>query len=709
NDIEDLLTKALTRLREKPDGKAAELLLAECMNKLGIRTDDLNTLYFSQVFSEPIDLDNLLNLQHKVIEGMNTDPMKIIPNFELFTRVYRQAPEDIQPAILTHFNETIHKLSPSLREDLTNYCFLVGTKAIRILKDKRDLIASIAETCQLNPGPMPKMTSQTSLRPLIFHTPCHKNDSNIHNRSYSEMELIEHALELGLRKLSATYGNEPIQPIFMGVEWAAIALSPNELLKQLDSLAALSLKYPDVLLIPGSIAWAAGEEDHTLAFNTLPVFKGGSLLGLYHKQHESMDIDTIADELGIPKNQIQWPANQLKQLSSLNTSVFRDGATAIATEICCDHAHSTAYHQYAARYPQGQGVDVHLLTAHGSSVNPNMLIAKEGGRMAYIDRSSAGQMSTATIQKKEQRTNLKDKQSSQSNNESFLGNFRTTTAENRTTENNIAMESATLSVSPQGEGLMGLINSIADELDLEPSDLRKELSSHLIEWIGESQQNPILVPENTQFSNPDIMSHFLEKISKRYLFPNPASIFASASGLSSLDLTSEQLADVLTQDQLLRLVSDVYHVQVCSVTDMASIPVQVHGPGGAHILADKFRTIIISEDTKDNIFGSVTVPEYKTPSLPSPREQITKEITEAYQKDASSTMETLLDTNTSFHNWVAKIHTEQDQEEKIPNQVRIALEGNVISTERALLLENLKEIASSLPPRKTQESSWFGW
>ena len=208
------------------------------------------------------------------------------------------------------------------------------------------------------------------------------------------------ALELGLDRLKeeGVAKDSSIHPFFVGTEWNFMASGYENVIELMDKMACISRDHPGVVYIPGSIGWF--EPSVNLCFNVLPIFENGRLVALYSKRHEKMDMSTIAGIYKKEEGQLYWAANRYPKVFDAfirNTFVLGNGL-AVGTEICNDHVYGSVKSDYEQESPSGQGLDVHIVMAHGTQLSPHKLALRpSAGGVGYIDHSDRCQTTASLV------------------------------------------------------------------------------------------------------------------------------------------------------------------------------------------------------------------------------------------------------------------------------------------------------------------------
>ena len=190
----------------------------------------------------------------------------------------------------------------------------------------------------------------------------------------------------------------PVQ-VLLGTEWyfrvRGRALTLAERDQILTDLEALSAKYPEWLLVPGSIYWSPDPPANPTirVYNQAPVLYGGSLLALRTKR-ESHDIDSSRNVLAYQRWGMDAPtttgAPHPFEVPAPTRALcsFRHRNLTFNVEICRDQFVGDATALYLAA---GQhGADVFLLMSKGTQLTPGFAPAVNNGLLVWCDGSGAG-------------------------------------------------------------------------------------------------------------------------------------------------------------------------------------------------------------------------------------------------------------------------------------------------------------------------------
>ena len=168
-----------------------------------------------------------------------------------------------------------------------------------------------------------------------------------------------------------------------------------------EALKALSRGFPGVLWVVGTVWWQEPiKNGQALVHNTALVIKAGTIVHSWQKERLS-GIDGLNQG---PETWDRWEPAYAHVLVATQDPLFQaplspgGGPIPMGIEICLDHLTldqganregvlRTAY--LKRNGAAGGGVDVHLLTAAGMSVQPENVVARSGGVVLRVDGGSA--------------------------------------------------------------------------------------------------------------------------------------------------------------------------------------------------------------------------------------------------------------------------------------------------------------------------------
>ncbi len=212
-----------------------------------------------------------------------------------------------------------------------------------------------------------------------------------------ELELLDAAQHQEDHDLRAA-GHPPLQ-ILLGTEW--YFRLPNRPFSQVErdgiitELEALSARYPEWLIVPGSIYWTPDPLGNARlrVFNQAPVLYGGALLACRTKR-EQHDIDSLPavraiqrwgpdEPVAAPPYAIPAPIAAAQALCS-----FVHKGRTLCVEICRDQFVGDAVKGYLnAGQP---GADIFLFMSNGTTLTPGFLPVVNNGIAVWCDGSGVG-------------------------------------------------------------------------------------------------------------------------------------------------------------------------------------------------------------------------------------------------------------------------------------------------------------------------------
>lgn len=192
--------------------------------------------------------------------------------------------------------------------------------------------------------------------------------------------------------------NLMVAPEWLFAKHGTKAYTPAECQRITEGLLNMSKKYPNMLIVGGSISWempdgkGPGGEPKFTMFNTSPVVQDGKMVHMYHKRVEGGETSVPADQKGtVSKN---WGMGDPKLRSKIehdnpniasNSSIFTHNGMTFSMEICADSASGASLKEYAQKHPTGKGTDMHILISVGSPFQPVKTPVKNGGIMVHVD------------------------------------------------------------------------------------------------------------------------------------------------------------------------------------------------------------------------------------------------------------------------------------------------------------------------------------
>lgn len=163
-----------------------------------------------------------------------------------------------------------------------------------------------------------------------------------------------------------------------------------------EGLQQISKKYPDMLIVPGSVSWEIPDKTDpkkTIMYNSTPVVQGGKIVHMYHKRNEGGETGGQLERWGMGRPEIR------DKVESFNTAFFEHKGVNFSLEMCADQAGAQSRKEYASKFPNGKGTDVHILISEGSKLQPSMTPVKNGGLVVHVDGSGDGLSKVGTIQR----------------------------------------------------------------------------------------------------------------------------------------------------------------------------------------------------------------------------------------------------------------------------------------------------------------------
>ncbi len=163
-----------------------------------------------------------------------------------------------------------------------------------------------------------------------------------------------------------------------------------------EGLQKISKKYPDMLLVPGSVSWEIPDKTNpkkTIMYNSTPVVQDGKVVHMYHKRNEGGETNKELDRWGMGRPEIRG------KVESFNTAFFEHKGVNFSLEMCADQADAQSRKEYVSKFPNGKGTDVHILISEGSKLQPYMTPVKNGGLVVHVDGSGDGMGKVGVIQR----------------------------------------------------------------------------------------------------------------------------------------------------------------------------------------------------------------------------------------------------------------------------------------------------------------------
>ena len=141
------------------------------------------------------------------------------------------------------------------------------------------------------------------------------------------------------------------------------SLSRSDKHKLYEKIKQSSARYPDILIVPGSIAYSKARGfSKRKYYNVCPIAAGGNIIHKYYKQ--SNDTFQTDDDFK----------------SKNYGSTFNYGSLTFGIDICLDHGQKKLKNSL-----NGGRVDVHILISDGSAPSPNSLATDQQGLVVFCD------------------------------------------------------------------------------------------------------------------------------------------------------------------------------------------------------------------------------------------------------------------------------------------------------------------------------------
>lgn len=439
-------------------------------------------------------------------------------------------------------------------------------------------IISLAASLSLQMKDLGKWETESFHTALVFHAAPDTADSP----DVPVTALSQAGLLLGLERLQESVGEVPVHPIFLGTEWKFLAKGYAEFFSLLDSLSSMSRLYPGVTCIPGSIGWF-DPETH-LCFNTLPIFENGRLIALYSKRHEKQDMDTVASLYEVDRQTMRWAAKEESEIFDdfiRNTCLLGNGL-ALGIEICNDHVNDTVKEEYRRQFPRGEGLDLHLVMAHGSQLGLPRLAVRRGGSVGYIDHSGDGVTTAGRVT--ESKEIFATKEAHVNSNKAALGAF-------------VTHQSDLKEIIPQFSDIQS---------SLVPQQMKGSACSDIFQAIGYPlsraefvkiiRENKSQMYPGEGFSAPESLKGALTQILNRYTFANEEDI----DRFLEIVEKDEPIGDY--RSQLLQCCAMAAHRPIVLYTDLASVDREVFMPDRSKPVGIPMNPLELGFSFKDKFF-----------------------------------------------------------------------------------------------------------
>lgn len=483
-------------------------------------------------------------------------------------------------------------LKPQIQKASTRYNTLLDEIALTL-----DFTLTDLKNAQFD---LQKVDSKNPQRDIHIIYSSSTNEGLRESQSFLEtdaFEISKLSLEIGLQKLlNAPDVSQESCPIYFGTEWRFYAKDAREFQKAMDELADLSSKYPGVLFMPGSIAWSdqlATKSGKRIAFNSMPVFFNGNLIHLYHKEHDAGDRETLVnfvDSKATTKDDFLWGPSlseadmQLKPIiDRYNSHIFSFREFTMSLEICNDHVHGGAHADYTDEYPQGSGVDVQFVTAHGTQPRNQNMIASKNGAYVYMDISHDAKTLLARVDYSTSMPRLTSLHNNTGDDPSEIGGLRTEVQSLKVTLPYSTLPRC-LEAQKQGSGPEPFFETIATQLNRARKELgdlstieimngvASFLSTHKKEYYPSKQA---VSPGN--WSESETASYF-NSIRKRYTFKNVDEVNSLIQALEDGSIDEETFKQY--SPLLMQLISDTYSIDIVLHQNITSTPVRIITPEG---------------------------------------------------------------------------------------------------------------------------------
>jgi hypothetical protein len=288
------------------------------------------------------------------------------------------------------------------------------------------------------------MVAKTKVR-LVIYSPCVSYQTayvRALGKTVEEMDTVqarvdflEERMALAADAFETANAAGDTLPVFMGPEWffrrAEGVYSEAERDEIIEALKAMSRKsFGGLLMVPGTIFWGNQEGSSTGSsrwevFNCAPVIYDGEEVLRCYKLCEN-DIRRVEDRekrwgmynpvttAGVALGAIPMPstyeelrsvppvfnrANVERYAAGLryqgpgsvpHGNLFTVEGIRFAIDVCRDHGQGILAMRYANDEPEPEPVDVHLTVSSGMEIQPQCVVAREGGYFAICDGNRAG-------------------------------------------------------------------------------------------------------------------------------------------------------------------------------------------------------------------------------------------------------------------------------------------------------------------------------
>jgi hypothetical protein len=218
----------------------------------------------------------------------------------------------------------------------------------------------------------------------------------------------------GIPKTSTASGEKQMN-VMVAPEWLFArhsgkkdeAYTATEMQKITEGLQDISKKYPDMLIVGGSVSWEIPDKnvkDRFIMYNSSPVVQNGKVVHMYHKREEGGETAVSPQNKGVVSKawgmydpSIRSKVEHSNPKLPSNSSIFTHQGVTFSMEICADQAGKSARKEYMSQFPGGKGTDVHVLISAGSQLNAGNTPVKNGGLVVHVDASGPGSAKAGTV------------------------------------------------------------------------------------------------------------------------------------------------------------------------------------------------------------------------------------------------------------------------------------------------------------------------
>lgn len=277
---------------------------------------------------------------------------------------------------------------------------------------------------------------------VMMYTPATGSGHELDNLSggsgvANRLKLLEENLAAANEVADNANDGPDVLRLFMAPEWFFShkngAYNGDEMSEAIRGLEAISKKFPNVMLVPGSILWTenvgkdvtppppkkkgisgffsklfekkkqtpTGPQQAQMLTNTSGAFVGGKALHLYHKQRDGTD-SRANDKIQTPSrptlsngtknDHLDWvngDGGKTERAKGSAGHTFEYGGLRFGMEICADHGSGLLMRELHDKNKDDPGVDIHLVTAcgAGSRMDDKTISSRKGGYGIYADGS----------------------------------------------------------------------------------------------------------------------------------------------------------------------------------------------------------------------------------------------------------------------------------------------------------------------------------